>query len=538
MRDKTGEVLKSVPKSDILDLPYSDNMSVATDTRYKVLSLSSGSFPYVIEYELVMETKNLMSVHSWSPNYYGLATRLARLKVTYPDVNPVSYRELNIDDSLTNTMHRENQLLWTMRKVPEIENPKYLSPDENKKPEIRLAPEKFVVDNYKGSFSSWEKFGNWYYQLNQGRQQLPLAAQKQVNDLLSKDMDRKEKIYTLYRHLQDENRYISVQLGIGGWRTFDAKYVHEKKYGDCKALTNYMQSMLNFIGVDAYPALINSGVYSNMVREDFPQNVFNHVVLYVPGEEDIWLECTSKSLEPSYLGLGNSGKKVLITKPQGSYLKSTPEVNLDQHYRHISGSVQLLNNKTGVYKLNEKVGGEYKSIFESTLVNKTSKEQEEWIQNQYDVPNMNLTKIDVEALREKKTNSNFSIDFSVSKLASETGSRLFVPANPINMWRFDFGDVEEREEDIYLSAPVNHSIELSLKIPEGYEVEFLPESQKGEDELFSYEIGYEQKDDEVMIRRKLELHQRKFPYSRLSQIKETMNDIIKAGRKQIILKAI
>jgi hypothetical protein len=41
-----------------------------------------------------------------------------------------------------------------------------------------------------------------------------------------------------------------------------------------------------------------------------------------------------------------------------------------------------------------------------------------------------------------------------------------------------------------------------------------------------------------MIRRKLELHQRKFPYSRLSQIKETMNDIIKAGRKQIILKAI
>jgi hypothetical protein len=85
---------------------------------------------------------------------------------------------------------------------------------------------------------------------------------------------------------------------------------------------------------------------------------------------------------------------------------------------------------------------------------------------------------------------------------------------------------------------VNHSIELSLKIPEGYEVEFLPESQKGEDELFSYEIGYEQKDDEVMIRRKLELHQRKFPYSRLSQIKETMNDIIKADRKQIILKAI
>lgn len=52
--------------------------------------------------------------------------------------------------------------------------------------------------------------------------------------------------------MQQNTRYISIQLGIGGWQPFDAEYVAQKKYGDCKALTNYMFSLLKEAALDQF----------------------------------------------------------------------------------------------------------------------------------------------------------------------------------------------------------------------------------------------------------------------------------------------
>ena len=59
--------------------------------------------------------------------------------------------------------------------------------------------------------------------------------------------------------MQNNTRYISIQLGIGGWRPFEAAYVASKGYGDCKALSNYMYSLLKEAGILSYYTLVKAG---------------------------------------------------------------------------------------------------------------------------------------------------------------------------------------------------------------------------------------------------------------------------------------
>lgn len=107
--------------------------------------------------------------------------------------------------------------------------------------------------------ASWNDFGKFIASLNKGRDQLPENIKVKVDELTRGVSDPLEKIIRLYGFMQQNTRYISIQLGIGGWQPFSAEFVGQKGYDDCKALTNYMQSLIKHAGIKSYYALIKSG---------------------------------------------------------------------------------------------------------------------------------------------------------------------------------------------------------------------------------------------------------------------------------------
>ena len=121
-----------------------------------------------------------------------------------------------------------------------------------------------------------DDYGILMNRLYEGRDILTPEVKSEIRALTANATSDTEKVHIVYDYLQKNTRYVSVQLGIGGWQPFDAEYVYENKYGDCKALTWFMKSMLETIGIKSYPALVSAGVTKLKCKEGLATRALSH----------------------------------------------------------------------------------------------------------------------------------------------------------------------------------------------------------------------------------------------------------------------
>lgn len=96
--------------------------------------------------------------------------------------------------------------------------------------------------------------------------------------------------------IQDDFRYLSVNLKLGGQIPAPAETVIRRRYGDCKDVTFLLVQTLRALGIYARPVLVDS-FWQKSVTSMLPSdNLFNHVIVeYKIGDEVRWVDATHKS---------------------------------------------------------------------------------------------------------------------------------------------------------------------------------------------------------------------------------------------------
>ncbi len=249
--------MKEVKRKDIIDVPGDDGISLMQDYRIKEYNFYYKQYPYTIEFSDEVETKNYINLASWEPvGGFQFAVQQSSFTVMAQTTAKLRFKEINIVNppNVSTTSHQ-----WKLTNLKAIDNAAFLPDFSSIIPAVHVSAESFKYDDYTGSLDSWLNYGKFQIDLNKGRDILPEAIKKNVHTLTDSITDEKRKIKTLYEYLQHNTRYISIQLGIGGLQPFDAKFVAEKKYGDCKALSNYMVALLKEAGITSYYSIINAG---------------------------------------------------------------------------------------------------------------------------------------------------------------------------------------------------------------------------------------------------------------------------------------
>ncbi len=427
--DANGNVLKKIRKNEMEDWSVAGSGILMTDTRVKFYHFSCRSYPYSISFEEETTLTGLFVLPEWQPQPSpGMAVESSVLLVKTPRGYPLRYREYHYPQQPSVSEKGSNMIYsWELQNRTAIKEEPFAPSWYRLETCVRLAPGEFEEGGYKGSLYSWREMGKFMGDLYRGRDKLPEEARRKVHALVDGLNDDKEKIRVLYEFLQKNTHYVGIELGIGGWQPFDAAYVYNNKYGDCKALANYMVALLKEARIRACNVLIRAGSSAPAIDTGFVCSQFNHVIVVAfAGDDSVWLECTSSVLPPGYLGSFTADRDGLLLEGEGSRIVHTPAYNLKENrfIRNVRGSI----DKNGA--LQARIRNDYSGLeqdaLESQIDRLSGQELMEQRQQAIGLSNCIITDLNYQTKRTVIPAIRETMQLAADHYSTLSGSRLFL----------------------------------------------------------------------------------------------------------------
>ncbi len=426
---------------------------------------------------------------------------------------------------------------WSVKDLPPIENEEGSVSYRSRYPSVILAPNQFKIYDVEGDMSSWKKFGMWEYGLINGLDELPADRVQFFHQLVKDATSEKEKIKLMYEYLQKNFRYVSVQLGIGGYKPFPAQFTDQKKYGDCKGLSFYTLAILKSIGIKSYVALINRQYNDEPADPQFPCNEFNHMILCVPRISDtIWLECTGKTHDFGVLDPSTYNRNALLITENGGVLVPTPADKASGNIFSSKSIVALKESGEGKVKTSITITGEYKEDFVNHFFNEKSDSQKKFLQQyiMYKQPDQFI-------IEKNETDGKIKaeIELTFEKINEFTaGSKMFLGMGPYKLFSFDLPKAEGRRLDYYFHHPFEKTDTTIYKLPVGYTKDVLPDEKKLSCKYadFYAKSWFDEKEGTIYNIARLTLFNNKIPSSNYAEVKHFFDEVKKYNSGHIVIK--
>ncbi len=533
-----GKQIKSTKKSDWEDKSASDGFSLLIDDRYKENEFYDAEYPYTVEYEEEDENSGTMFFPEWMPQTNPrMSVQNSKFTIIAPAGYNVRYKQVNCKGEPVITQKNDvKTYIWEIKNITAKKTEASAPPLSEITPIVFFAPSLFEVNGYSGDMSTWEGYGKFMYQLIKGRDVLPEPIKLKVHELTDTIKDEKQKIFVLYDFLQKNTRYISIQLGIGGWQPFEASYVAEKKYGDCKALSNYMIALLKEAGIKGKYVEIYGGQSPPPFIDDFSFFQSNHVIACVPLAKDtIWLECTSQTESPGYMGSFTGNRKAIIIDEAGGHIVNTPvyKVADNLQVRIVKAVADEQGNLTA--DIANRYTGLQQDFPHSLMYDASKEEREKYLNQMFNLPTYQVIKNNYKENKGIIPSVDEYLQIQLNNYANITGKRLFVFPNIFGRATEKLTADTNRQYDYIIKDPYRDIDSIEIKIPGGYKPESLPKDISLLTTFGKYVSSVKVLDDKIIYYRFMEHYSGRFAAKEYNDLVIFYQQIYRADRTGVVM---
>ena len=507
--DGQGKEIKKIRRKDFNEHSISEG-SLITDNRILELEYTPVAYPFTLVYNSETHTSDTAFIPAWSP-VEGLfaAVEKSTVNITCAEDLGFRYKEYNSDTAKITKSGSGSSLSLTAENVPALKHEDYTPSLQNFSPYVLFAIDKFNLAGVNGEAKDWQSFGAWMYSsLLEGTDELHPSTIAAIQAKVGSETDRLKKSKIVYEYVQSKTRYISIQLGIGGWRPMLAKDVDRLGYGDCKALTNYTRALLKAVGVDSYYAVVYGDSSKKDIKDDFISMQGNHVILAIPHDGNyVWLECTSQLLPFGFQGDFTDDRFALLVKPDGAHVVRTRKFSVDESTQISKGNYVISETGGLVGSLNIRSKGlQYDSKYQ--LDGRSKEDLDKMYKESFG--NINNLKLKKTGLTNNKDNQEFIEDLAVEAegYCNKSGNKLIFAVNAFNQASHVPHRYRNRKNPFEISRGYYDADEVIIDLPAGFAIEAQPENIILNDKFGEYKTEYEMLDgNKMLFRRTLKVTQ-------------------------------
>lgn len=538
--DASGKFLRTFKRKDFKDTSVADGVSIFNDNRALYLDYTPITYPFTLVFETTLETSNTAFIQPWSPmDGYYVSTETSFLTINFKAELNLKKKEVNFSakypvekkETATSLSYSAKNLVAKKREE--------LSPGfTDVFPIVYFALENFRLENVDGTATNWQEFGKWYYNaLLADTEEIPEDTKIKIKQLVGNEKNPVEIAKIIYKYVQEKTRYVSVQVGIGGWKPMLAKDVDKLGYGDCKALTNYTRSLLKVVGVPSYYTVVYAGGNETKdLQADFASIQGNHAILTLPVEDKlIWLECTSQIQPFGFQGDFTDDRNVLMVKPEGGEIVKTKTFTEKDNLQITKGAYQITENGDliGNLKITSK-GLQYDNEFKKERMSREDqiKHYKEQFSN---INNLTIKKINF-------NNDSKTIDFTetleleAEAYAQNSGGKLMFALNAFDQNSYVPKKYRTREFPFQRERGYTYEDEIEITIPDGFVVEAKPNGLEQDTEFGYYKIEFNTlSPTKILCKRKLVLKKGIYDKSKYENYRKFIETIAKNDNSKVVL---
>ena len=538
--DELGNEIEEYKKKNFSDISASGG-NLYSDNRVLVLDFTPGNYPFTFEFISEVKTSSTAFMPRWNPSpYYRVSTEKSSYKLINERQVPLTAIKYNLEEFNVEITENNSLNKYQVSNIKAVDR-EYLSPDYTEfNPVVKIALKKFQLENSPAYVSNWKEFGNWQNnKLLINRNILPEQTKLKIESLVAGVDDPKEKTKLIYQFMQDKTRYISVQIGIGGWQPSSALEVDKLSYGDCKGLTNYTKTLLESQGIKSYYTIVDSQSQGRDIDESFVALQGNHVILTVPFEdEQVFLECTSQQLPFNYLGTHTDNRKVLMITPEGGVFTKTHEYKTEDNVKSLKATANIDDSFTISGELTEtSIGLQYNLKYDlSTYTNEEKTNYYNYIWS-----HLNKTSFsDIEFINNKNdVVFTEKLKYSTGNYISKAGDRVLFNPNIFNRYSKLISSNKDRTLDFVIKRGSTYKDDISILLPENYKIESLFKPIDIETPFGKYTASIvEQKQGKLLYKRELILNSGRFTKEQYNDYVKFIKTVVRKDKSKIVLTKI